>query len=129
MVAVAPSETRSHTILIAEDEVLVRIMVAEALRDAGYAVIEAIDADEAIRVLRTSADVKLLISDIRMPGSMDGVALARVVRAEHPGVKVLLVSGDLTGVCPTEHDGAFLKPYNVSRLLRAVENLLASGTA
>jgi CheY-like chemotaxis protein len=128
MAAAAPP-TRSSAILVAEDEVVVRMMLAEALRDAGYTVIEAADAEEAIRALRASADVKLLITDVRMPGRMDGVALARWVRSERPDIKVLLVSGDLTGIVPTEHDGAFLKPYNVSRLVGAVENLLAKGPA
>jgi CheY-like chemotaxis protein len=107
------------TIVIAEDEVLVRIMVAEALRDGGYTVIEATDADEAIAALRRSDHVKVLVSDIRMPGAMDGVALARLVRSERPDVKVLLASGDLAGIEATEHDGVFLKPYDVGLMAEA----------
>jgi CheY-like chemotaxis protein len=84
------------TILVVEDEMLVRVMLADALRDAGYEAVEAVDGDEAIRLLRGSDNIKVVVSDIRMPGSLDGIALARRVRSERPDIKIVLVSGDLT---------------------------------
>jgi PleD family two-component response regulator len=64
------------TILVAEDEVLVRMVIADNLRSAGYTVVEASNAHEALELLRNSVDVRLILSDVRMPGTIDGVALA-----------------------------------------------------
>jgi CheY-like chemotaxis protein len=111
-------------ILIVEDEVLVRMAMAEQLRNAGYPVIEAANADEAIEVLRHSKDVGLVISDIRMPGSIDGVGLARLVRAEFPEIKIVLASGHLPSVDGVEHNGFFPKPYDVRQMIRHLKTLL-----
>lgn len=81
------------TILVVEDEVLIRLMVCEELRDAGLKVIEAENADEALACLRAEIGVDLLFTDIRMPGSMDGVELARRALVNFPALKVLLTSG------------------------------------
>ncbi len=88
-------EQARATILVAEDEVLVRMTLADQLRDAGYAVIEAANGHEAVDVLRT-APVGFVVSDVRMPGSIDGVALARLVRAEYPATKIILTSAHLS---------------------------------
>jgi CheY-like chemotaxis protein len=79
------------TILVVEDEVLVRMAIADNLRKARYAVIEASNAHEALDLLRNGVDVRLIFSDVRMPGIIDGVALARIVRSEFPMVKRLQV--------------------------------------
>src|SRR5207253_11158559 len=84
----------NHTVLIVEDEVLVRLMIAEELRSAGYEVIEAANADEALDVLAHISGVSLVISDIRMPGSMDGLRFARLVRSEYPATRIVLTSGN-----------------------------------
>ena len=74
-----------RVILVVEDEVLVRMMLADQLREAGYRVVEASDADEALRLLQhDELDVKAVISDIKMPGSMDGIELAHVIRSKYP---------------------------------------------
>jgi two-component system, response regulator PdtaR len=82
------------TILVVDDEVLVRAMVAEPLRDDGFRVIEAIDADEAIAILRSATRVDLVLTDMRMPGTMDGAALVRLIRAEFPFIRVILMSSE-----------------------------------
>ena len=75
----------SDAILVIEDEVLVRMAIVEDLRDAGYTVIEASTAHEALELLRSnSVDVRLVFSDVLMPGTMDGVALAHTIRFEFP---------------------------------------------
>jgi CheY-like chemotaxis protein len=112
------------TILVVDDEVLVRMMIADQLRSAGYTVVEASNAQEALDVLHHSFDVKLVLSDIRMPGSMDGADFARLVRSEYPLVKIVLTSGDLATVDRAEHDGFFAKPYDVSKILAHIETLL-----
>jgi two-component system, response regulator PdtaR len=96
----------SLTVLVVEDEVLVRMVIADQLRGAGYKVIEAANAHEAAHVLR-STPVELVISDIRMPGSMDGVGLARLIRAEYPSTKIVLTSGHLSEAGWAQHDGFF----------------------
>jgi CheY-like chemotaxis protein len=66
---------REKFILVVEDEMLVQIMVSDPLRDAGFNVIEAFNADEAIRILHSGVKIDLMLSDVRMPGSMDGLGL------------------------------------------------------
>jgi two-component system, response regulator PdtaR len=112
------------TILVVEDEVLVRMMIADQLRSAGYNVIEAAEAHEASQVLRHAADVRLVISDIQMSGSMDGVALARLIRSQYPGTKIILTSGHFAAIDWADHDGLFHKPYDVSKIIRHIKPLL-----
>jgi CheY-like chemotaxis protein len=112
------------TILLVEDEVLVRMSLAEELRSAGYVVLEASNADEALDVLR-SQRVRVVISDIRMPGRLDGVELARAIRAQHPEIKIVLASAESFSASHwADHDGFFLKPYDARRLIEHVKNLL-----
>ncbi len=117
------------TVLIVEDELFVRMIGADALEEAGYRVIEAGSADEALDVLERGRDVKVLFTDIRMPGSMDGLRLAAVVHERWPAIRILLTSGDTH---PTRDaipdDGRFLaKPYRFDSLSRELDTLLAAG--
>jgi CheY-like chemotaxis protein len=82
-------------ILIAEDDVLLRIVVAEVLRDGGLTVIEAANADEALAYLRADKTVDLVFVDVVMPGSMDGIELVHWIRIEFPGTKIMMTSGQL----------------------------------
>jgi CheY-like chemotaxis protein len=119
------SESKARSaVLIVEDEVLVRMLLAEQLRQAGYPVIEAANAHEAVEVLRHSSDVKLVVSDIRMPGSMDGVELARLVKSEYPNVKVMLASGHLSAIDWVTHDGYFRKPYEFRKIIEHIRMLM-----
>ena len=112
-------------ILVVEDEVLVRMIIADELRNAGYTVIEASTAHEALELLRQkSVDVRLIFSDVRMPGTMDGTAMARSVRSEFPAIKIMLTSGNLTGLEGAKHDGFFLKPYDSAKIIKHITALL-----
>jgi len=111
-------------ILLVEDEVLVRMLLAEQLREAAYSVVEAANAHEALEVLRHSRDVKLVISDIRMPGSMDGVELARFARSEYPDIKIVLASGHISAIDGVEHDGFFRKPYDLQDIIEHIKTLI-----
>jgi CheY-like chemotaxis protein len=113
-------------VLLVEDEALVRMLGVDVLEEAGYAVVEAGNADEALRVLETRADIQALFTDVDMPGSMDGLALARTVHARWPQVKVLIVSGKVRPV-PAElpPGGVFMgKPYEPAVLVRQLRELL-----
>lgn len=79
--------------LVVEDELFVRMLGIDILESAGFDVLEAATADEAIDVLQEHTDVQLLFSDIDMPGSMNGLALAHVVHDRWPKIRLLLTSG------------------------------------
>jgi len=112
-------------VLVAEDDVLVRLMIADALRDQGLTVIEAANADEALSVLQSSAAVSLLLTDIQMPGNMDGLVLAAFVHETLPATKVILTSGvHPKDSLPAAAHAFFLKPYDVTALVGQVKELL-----
>ena len=112
------------TILLVEDEVLVRMSLAEQLRSAGYVVLEASNADEALDLLQGHR-VQVVLSDIRMPGRLDGVELAHAIRAQHPGIKIVLASGESFSASHWgDTDGFFPKPYNAGRLIEHIKMLL-----
>jgi CheY-like chemotaxis protein len=122
-----PRREQGHdraSILVVEDEILVRWALAEDLRSAGVDVIECATADEAITVLRSGASVDVIISDVRMPGSMDGIELAGLVRNEYPSIKVFLVSGHLSSLDGVVHDGFFQKPYQAHQIIAAIKDVL-----
>jgi CheY-like chemotaxis protein len=81
------------TLLVVEDEPLIRIDLADSLAEMGYRVIEAVSADTAIKALETHPEIVAVITDLSMPGSMDGLALARVVRERWPPCALIMVSG------------------------------------
>src|SRR5205823_5789281 len=96
----APDHDHSRsTVLVVEDEVLIRLMIADELRKQGLNVIEACSADEALSVLQSSVPVGLLVTDLHMPGKLNGLALARIVRRTFPMIKIVVSSGDRTGDC------------------------------
>ena len=114
-------------VLVVEDEVMVRMMIADALRSAGYTVIEASSGNEALEVLRSiDVDVRLILSDVRMPGTMDGIGLAHAVRSEFPATKIVLTSGNPTDLDLIEHDGFFPKPHNATKIIRYLKTLLGT---
>jgi DNA-binding NtrC family response regulator len=111
------------TVLLVEDEVLIRLMVADELRGQGLQVLEASNADEAIAILESSLPVHLLFTDV-MPGPIDGIALAKLAQARFPQLKLIIASSrQLEG---TPRAAAFLrKPYDLGRMVEEVERLLA----
>jgi CheY-like chemotaxis protein len=114
------------TVLIVEDETMVRMPLAEYLRECGYNVLEAGDASEAMQVVAQD-QVDVVFSDVRMPGRMDGFALARWLRQNHPQVPVLLTSGwtggSATSGAPREVT-MIEKPYSQAQVARRIEGLL-----
>lgn len=86
---------RDAVVLIVEDERFVRLMAVDAIEDAGYRVIEAENADEALAMLGERDDIAVLFSDIKMPGSIDGLGLAFTVQKRWPTMRIILTSGHL----------------------------------
>jgi CheY-like chemotaxis protein len=111
-------------IMVVGDEVLLRALLADELRAAGYAVVEAADVQEALCALSHTSDVKVIITDIQMPDLIDGIMLARVVRSQHPTIKLVLTSGYYPAIDGLEHDGFFPKPYDPGRIIAHVGTLL-----
>ena len=84
----------SHAlILVVEDDMLERMGASDMFADAGYRVLEAEDADEALRFFETNADIKLLFTDVSMPGSINGSDLAHRVAERWPGIGIIMTSG------------------------------------
>lgn len=110
----ANPEVADRTILVVEDEVLIRMLICDVLRDCGLRVVEAVNADEALEYVRTDPTVDLVFSDVRMPGSMDGLALARMLRAEFPRIDVVLTSGHLLASEVGREIILLTKPYPVA---------------
>lgn len=108
-------------ILVVEDEVLLRVPVCDVLRDSGMTVLEAGNADDALDWLRTDHDIQLVFTDVRMPGTMDGLGLARRVQKEFPHVKVILTSAH----APPEPGVVMLiKPYILSTVVTTIQTAL-----
>jgi DNA-binding NtrC family response regulator len=129
--AVAEHRPPPETILFVEDEVLIRMDMAEFLRQSGYRVSEAANVAEAIDALNSKFAVDLVVTDVKMPGNMDGFALAEWVRANRAGVEVIICSGDSDAKERASQSpilGAFLlKPYTGRALLDLVRQALAKG--
>jgi CheY-like chemotaxis protein len=109
-------------ILVVDDETLIRLDAVQIAEDAGFEVLEAANADEAIEILEGRDDIRVVFTDIQMPGSMDGLKLARAVRHRWPPIKIIVTSGRQI---PMEQDipqgGRFLpKPYNPRRVQAAL---------
>jgi CheY-like chemotaxis protein len=109
-------------VLVVDDEPLLRMVAADYLTDAGFEVVEAGSADEAMRVLEERQDISVLFSDIQMPGTMDGVSLATLVASKWPCIKVLLTSGNISPSARSLPPKVLFlaKPYRVHRLIRHV---------
>lgn len=122
-----------ETILVVEDEVFVRMTISEYLRGCGFKVIEAASADEAIMVLQsTEIPVDIVLSDIEMPGSMDGFGLSRWVRENRADVDVILAgSVKRAAAAATElcDEGTLPKPYEPQLVADRIRRLIAARAA
>lgn len=110
-------------ILVVEDEDLVREMITEELRDSGYDVLDAACADEALLVFEREP-VSILFTDIRMPGKLDGWALAEEAHRRNPAIRVIYTTGfsqERPRLVP--HSLYIPKPYRASQVLAAIEKL------
>ena len=128
------SKDRTPTILVVEDEFLIRAMLSDHLQGCGFKVLEGSTADEAVAIIE-NVDIRidLVLTDIRMPGSMDGFGLARWIRANHPDIQVILTSGDARKMDAAKelckNESFFEKPYDLEVVAAQIRTTLgASGT-
>ena len=114
------------TILVVEDEALILFSIAEELRDAGFSVLEAHNAAEALRLLEANDSIRLIFTDIDMPGSMDGLRLSAMVRERWPPVGIIVTSGKRLPFAAALPKGSEFvpKPYTPHGVVRAVRTML-----
>jgi CheY-like chemotaxis protein len=125
-VVAGPGEGRTPVILLAEDDVLVRFMTAEILRDAGYIVLEAVDASEALSLIGTGHPLDLVVSDVRMPGQMDGAGLTYAIKELRPSLPIVLISSHLEPRMTHAAEAFLSKPYSPSDLLKLAEQFVGA---
>lgn len=112
-------------ILVVEDEPLIRALVADVLAERGLEVREASTANEALAIMAQRPDVKVLFSDINMPGALDGLELAHQVHRQWPDVELILTSGrDKISKEHIPDDGTFIsKPYDIETVADRIYDL------
>jgi len=113
-------------VLVVEDEMLLRMRAVDMVEDAGYIPVEAVDADDALAILQSRSDIALVLTDIQMPGSMNGLELARAVRERWPPIKIILASGQLKlSREDIPNDSRFFgKPLNSDEIIAEMRDML-----
>jgi two-component sensor histidine kinase len=116
-------------VLVVEDEMILRMRAVDIVEDAGFHPVEAVNADEALSILESRSDISLLFTDIQMPGSIDGLKLARAVHERWPAIKIILVSGQ---VKPSDAERPadsrfFGKPLSVEQMITELQAMVGVG--
>ena len=116
-------------VLVVEDEMILRMRAVDIVEDAGFIPVEAVSADDALKILESRDDISLLFTDIQMPGSMDGLKLAHAVHARWPHIKIILVSGQIavTDADKPEDSKFFAKPLEVEQMILELQELVGRG--
>jgi two-component sensor histidine kinase/CheY-like chemotaxis protein len=119
----------SKNVLVVEDEMVLRMRAVDIVEDAGFTAIEAVNADQALSILESRADISLLLSDIQMPGSMDGLQLAHAVHDRWPAIKIILVSGkiQLSDSEKPADSRFFGKPLEVKQMIAELQGMVGAG--
>jgi two-component sensor histidine kinase/CheY-like chemotaxis protein len=127
----APGVTAAlPSVLIVEDEMVLRMRAVDIVEDAGFNPVEAVNADDALAILESRSDIELLFTDIQMPGSMDGLKLAYAVHERWPQIKIILVSGQLTLTdADKPADSRFYgKPLAVKAMIAEMQDMMGKGS-
>ncbi len=121
-------KSRLPSVLVVEDEPLIRMDAVDMIEDAGFKVYEAASADAAIALLEQHSDIGIIFTDIDMPGSMDGLKLAAYVRDRWPPVAIVIASGIVEVGKDTMPEGSifFAKPYATSHITKALQDIAAT---
>ena len=120
---------KGPVVLVVEDDFLIRICAVEMIETAGFDVVEATNADEAIEILEARLDITVVFTDIQMPGSMDGLKLAAAIRGRWPPIKIVATSGIVdVRKADLPEGGRFLpKPYSSAEIVKALRELTSVG--
>jgi CheY-like chemotaxis protein len=115
------------SVVVAEDELLLRMDIVDALQDAGFIVFEAGNAKEAIDVINAHPEIQALFTDIDMPGSMDGLELAALVKDRWPPISVIVTSGHWKVRRELLPQGSLFmpKPYNSIEIVKSIRELIS----
>jgi CheY-like chemotaxis protein len=121
-------ESKRPVVLIVEDEFLLRMNAVDMIESAGFDVVEAANADEAIAVLERRFDITVVFTDIQMPGSMDGLKLAQAIRGRWPPIKIIATSGRVSVSQDDLPEGGrfVLKPYSSNQITGMLRELIAA---
>jgi two-component system, response regulator PdtaR len=113
-------------VLVVEDEALIRMTIVNELEDAGFEVFEAAHAAAAIEILMANLSIRVMFTDIDMPGGMDGLKLATAVRDRWPPIKIIVTSGYQTiDTKKLTVEGRFVqKPYNTRHVVRSINEMV-----
>lgn len=125
--SVEPVSDAVSVVLVVEDETLVRMAAVDIVEGAGFVALEAANADQAIEMLESRNDIRMMFTDIDMPGSMDGLKLAHAVRRRWPPIGIILASGKSKVDAAELPAGArfFSKPYNEAEIGNTLSSLAA----
>ena len=112
-------------ILVVEDEMMIRMSTVDMVEDAGYTPVEAVDADGAVAILESRSDVDLMVTDVQMPGSMNGLELAQAVHERWPLIKIIVVSGNLKQPVDLPLDSCFFdKPLDAEGMISQMRSMI-----
>jgi len=114
-------------VLVVEDEWLLRLLAVELVEDVGFVALQAANADDAIVILEQRVDIALILTDVDMPGTMDGLKLAHAVRRRWPPIKIIIVSGKthLSNADLPSDARFFSKPYSAPNMISELRSLVA----
>lgn len=117
---------KQKVVLVVDDDSTARWILAEILSGEGYVVVEASNADDALVCLGARADIRAVLTDIEMPGSMDGLEMAELIRGQSPTIAVLLTSGRRYPATDALPPGTkfIQKPWAADDLIRLLETVL-----
>ena len=114
----------AQTILVVEDEFLIRFMLADSLREIGYQVLEAADGDEGFEIIMSGQVIDLIVTDVRMPGAIGGMELTRRSKSLAPARPVIVCSADLLKSESYPADEFLAKPYTIETLAGLIARLI-----
>jgi CheY-like chemotaxis protein len=117
---------KTITVLVVEDEALIRMAIADQLQELGFKVLEAANASEAVDMLVANADIQVMFTDVDMPGGMDGLKLAAAVRDRWPPIKIIVASGHRKVAISEipEESRFFGKPYRLEAVASAIREMM-----
>ncbi|MFL5285782.1 MAG: ATP-binding protein [Rhodopila sp.] len=125
----APTARAGKTVLVVDDEPTVRLLVTDVLTEFGYETIEAPDGAAGLDVLQSDAEIDLLITDVRLPGSMNGPEMVEASRSVRPGLKVLFITGYAFNAASgggylQQGRNVLTKPFTMDRLAGSVKRIM-----